>query len=173
MSGTKGTGSTRISSMSKMNRIKETLKIRIFGFAKIPLIWFVAPSVVEIGVDRTEIVIPLTRRTRNHLKSMYFGTLAIGADLAGGVLFMNLMAEAGLKASFVFKDMSAQFLKRADGDVHFVSLSGKDVQALIKRVAESPDRQEVPVVIHATVPKKYGDEPVAVFKLTLSVKRSK
>ena len=172
MSGTKGTGSTRISSMSKMNRIKETLKIRIFGFAKIPLIWFVAPSVVEIGVDRTEIVIPLTRRTRNHLKSMYFGTLAIGADLAGGVLFMNLMAEAGLKA-FVFKDMSAQFLKRADGDVHFVSLSGKDVQALIKRVAESPDRQEVPVVIHATVPKKYGDEPVAVFKLTLSVKRSK
>ena len=159
--------------MNRWTRIKETLKIRIFGYTQIPLIWYVAPTVLEVGVERTEIMIPLTRRTRNHLKSMYFCTLAIGAYLAGGVLFMNLMAEAGLKASFVFKDMSAQFLKRADGDVHFVSLSGKDVQALIKRVAESPDRQEVPVVIHATVPKKYGDEPVAVFKLTLSVKRSK
>lgn len=159
--------------MNRWTRIKETLKIRIFGFAKIPLIWFVSPSVLEVGIERTEIVIPLTRRTRNHLKSMYFGTLAIGADLAGGVLFMNLMAEAGLKASFVFKDMSAQFLKRADGDVHFISLSGKDVQALIERVKTSPDRQEATVVINATVPKKYGDDPVAIFKLTLSVKRLK
>jgi acyl-coenzyme A thioesterase PaaI-like protein len=159
--------------MNRLKRIKETLKIRVFGFVKIPLIWLVSPSVIDVGVERTEIVIPLNRRTKNHLNSMYFGALAIGADLAGGVLFMNLMAEAGIKASFVFKDMSAQFLKRADGDVHFVSLSGKDVQALIKRVVESPERQETTVVITATVPKKYGEEPVAIFHLTLSVKRLK
>lgn len=159
--------------MNRWTRIKETLKIRIFGYTQIPLIWYVAPTVLEVGVERTEIMIPLTRRTRNHLKSMYFGSLAIGADLAGGILFMNLMAKAGLKASFVFKDMSAQFLKRADGDVHFVSLSGTDVQALIQRVIDSPERQEATVVIHATVPKKYGDDPVAIFKLTLSVKRLK
>lgn len=84
---------------------------------------------------------------------------------------MNLMAKEGLKASFVFKDMSAQFLKRADGDVHFVSKSGQDVAELIKRVTESPERQETTVEIKALVPKKYGDEPVAIFRLTLSVKR--
>ena len=157
--------------MNKLGQIKETLKVRAFGFLQIPLIWFVNPSVVAIGIEHTEIVIPLNRRTRNHLKSMYFGTLAIGADLAGGLLFMNLMAKEGLKASFVFKDMSAQFLKRADGDVHFVSKSGHDVAELIKRVAESPERQETTVEIKALVPKKYGDEPVAIFRLTLSVKR--
>ena len=157
--------------MNKLEQIKETLKVRAFGFLQIPLIWFVNPAVVSVGIEHTEIVIPLNRRTRNHLKSMYFGTLAIGADLAGGLLFMNLMAKERLKASFVFKDMSAQFLKRADGDVHFVSKSGKEVAELIKRVAESPERQETTVEIKALVPKKYGDEPVAIFRLTLSVKR--
>ena len=157
--------------MNLINRIKQTLFVRVFGFTQIPLIWFVAPSVIDVGVDHTEIVIPLNRRTRNHLKSMYFGSLAIGADLAGGLLFMNLMAESKLKASFVFKDMTAQFLKRADGDVHFISKSGKDVQALVERAKNSPERQEATVEIAATVPKKYGAEPVAIFKLTLSVKR--
>lgn len=157
--------------MNKLNQIKETLLVRAFGFTKIPLIWWVNPSVIAVGVDRTEITIPLNRRTQNHLKSMYFGALAIGADLAGGLLFMNLMRKAGFKASFVFKDMSAQFLKRADGDVHFVSTSGKEVEALVKRVSESPERQETVVEIKALVPTKYGDEPVAIFKLTLSVKR--
>jgi acyl-coenzyme A thioesterase PaaI-like protein len=157
--------------MKKLEQIKETLKVRAFGFLQIPLIWFVNPSVIAVGIDHTEIVIPLNRRTRNHLKSMYFGTLAIGADLAGGLLFMNMMAKERLKASFVFKDMSAQFLKRADGDVHFVSTSGKEVAELIKRVAGSPERQETVVEIKALVPKKYGDEPVAIFRLTLSVKR--
>jgi acyl-coenzyme A thioesterase PaaI-like protein len=157
--------------MNKFEQIKETLKVRTFGFTKIPLIWWVNPSVKSVGVERTEIIIPLTRRTQNHLKSMYFGALAIGADLAGGLLFMNLMSKEGLKASFVFKDMTAQFLKRADGDVHFVSDSGKGVQELVRRVSESPERQETKVEIKALVPKKYGDEPVAIFTLTLSVKR--
>lgn len=157
--------------MNKLEQIKETMKVRAFGFTKIPLIWWVNPSVKAVGVERTEIVIPLTRRTQNHLKSMYFGALAIGADLAGGLLFMNLMSRANLKASFVFKDMTAKFLKRADGDVHFVSESGQAVQELVRRVTESPERQETVVEIKALVPKKYGDEPVAIFTLTLSVKR--
>ncbi len=33
--------------------------------------------------------IPLGWRTRNHLGSMYFGALATGADLVGGLLVME------------------------------------------------------------------------------------
>jgi hypothetical protein len=157
--------------MNRLEQLKETLKVRAFGFLQIPLIWFVNPSVIAVGVDHTEIVISLNRKTRNHLKSMYFGALAIGADLAGGLLFMKLLNESKVKVSFVFKDMSAQFLKRADGDVHFVCKNGKDVVDLINRVKSSPERQETTVEIKALVPKKYGEEPVAVFKLTLSAKR--
>lgn len=159
--------------MSSWQQVKETFKVRAFGFTQVPLIWWVTPRVVTVGIERTEIVIPLNRRTKNHLKSMYFGALAIGADVAGGLLCINLLRDKGLKASFAFKDMEAKFLKRADGDVHFVSESGLAVQELINRVASSPDRQETVVEIKALVPKKYGTEPVATFRLTLSVKRLK
>jgi acyl-coenzyme A thioesterase PaaI-like protein len=154
-----------------MQNIFETAKVRLFGFMQIPMIWFVSPHVICVGADRTEIVIPLTRRTRNHLKSMYFGALAVGADLAGGLLFMNLMQKNKLKLSFVFKDMQAQFLKRADGDVHFVCTSGQDVEALIARLKDSPERHETKVEIKALVPTKYNDDPVATFVLTLSAKK--
>ena len=157
--------------MLSRTQIIETMKVRAFGFMKIPLIWWVTPSVIAVGVERTEIKIKLNRRTQNHLKSMYFGALAIGADLAGGLLLIKLMREKRLKASFVFKDMEAKFLKRADGDVHFVCDSGPDVAKLIENVIQSPERQETVVEIKALVPTKYALEPVAIFRLTLSVKR--
>jgi hypothetical protein len=158
--------------MLSLTQIKETLGVRLFGLIKIPLIGFVSPTVLCVGVKRTEIRIKLRRRTWNHLKSMYFGALAIGADLAGGLLCMKLLRQNNVRASFVFKDMQVNFLKRADGDVHFVCESGHDVAALIERVKNSPERQETTVVIHALVPEKYANEPVATFRLTLSVKRS-
>ena len=159
--------------MLNLDQIKETLKVRAFGYTQIPLIWWVKPVVLSVSTEKTEIKIALTRRTRNHLKSMYFGTLAIGADLSGGLLCIKLLRDAGVRASFVFKDMEAKFLKRADGDVHFVSTSGKAVAEMVKKVSTSTERHECPVEIHALVPSKYGDDPVATFRLTLSVKKSK
>ena len=158
--------------MMNLQQLKETMKVRAFGFFKIPLIWFVKPTVICVGEERTEIRIALGKNTQNHLKTMYFGALAIGADLAGGILCLNLLREKGVKASFVFKDMEAKFLKRADGDVHFVCESGRDVAKLVDRVTQSPERQEVVVNINALVPSKYGTDPVATFRLTLSVKRA-
>ncbi|HEY8887948.1 MAG TPA: DUF4442 domain-containing protein, partial [Gallionella sp.] len=57
-----------------------TLGLRLFGFAKIPMMLYVRPSVMEISNERVVVRIPLTRRTRNHLGSMYFGALSVGAD---------------------------------------------------------------------------------------------
>lgn len=157
--------------MNLFRRLIETAKVRSFGFFKIPLIWMIRPIVLEVGINRTEIKVPLQRITKNHLGSMYFGALAIGADLAGGLLFMNLTRSKKLKTSFVFKDMQASFLKRADGDVHFTSTCGNEVSQLIEKLTASPDRHECKVEILATVPSKFGDEPVAKFTLTLSAKR--
>lgn len=157
--------------MLTFKQLVDTMKVRAFGFTKVPLIWWVTPFVLKLDVERTEILIKLSRRTRNHLKSMYFGALAIGADVAGGLLCIDLLRISGVKASFVFKDMEAKFLKRADGDVLFVCESGRAVEALVERVRTTAERQETMVEIKALVPSKYGDDPVAIFRLTLSVKR--
>ena len=93
-------------------RWKQTLLVRYFGITKIPLIFFVKPQVLQLNQSQCMIKIPLRRRTRNHLMSMYFGVLAVGADLAGGLLAMQMLARSDHKINLVFKDMHADFLKR-------------------------------------------------------------
>jgi acyl-coenzyme A thioesterase PaaI-like protein len=152
-------------------RIRGTILLRTFGFLKVPLIWWVQPQVIELNDQRTVIKIPLTRRTKNHLKSMYFGTLCVGADCAAGIYCFDLFRKSGKKVSFAFKDVSAQFLKRADGDVVFTCTAANQIKELADLVLNSTERHETPVDVIATVPAKYGTEPVATFKLTLSAKR--
>jgi acyl-coenzyme A thioesterase PaaI-like protein len=150
--------------------LRETLFVRTFGLVKIPLIFFLGPSVLELSEQRTVVRVPLTFRTKNHLGSMYFGALCIGADLAGGLLAMKLGRERSKKFSLAFKDVEGKFTKRADGDVHFVCEQGTEIRALIDKAISTGERQNMPVRVNALVPSKYGTEPVAQFTLTLSIR---
>ncbi len=156
-----------------LSYLKETLLLRAFGLFKIPLIFFVGPSVVNLNDKECEVVIPLNRRTRNHLNSMYFGTLAIGADCAGGLMAMQAIKKSGKKISMVFKDFKADFLKRPEADVHFICKDGAKTQKQVKQVIQSGERVSQIVHIIATTPKISGDEPVAKFELNLSLKLQK
>jgi acyl-coenzyme A thioesterase PaaI-like protein len=151
--------------------MSETTKLRLWTLAKIPLLFFLRPSVVEADEGRTVIRIPLSRRSRNHLGSMYFGALCAGADLAGALTAMRRIDASGRRISLVFKDVKAQFFKRAESDVLFSCEDGEAVAGLLRRAIESGEREELPVRIVATVPDKLGAEPVAEFVLTLSLKR--
>ena len=150
--------------------MNQTLGVRLWAFKNVFLLFFVKPSVLELNERRCEVRVPLNWRTRNHLRSMYFGALCIGADCAGGLIAFHLMAKAKAKVSFVFKDMKAEFLKRPEGDVHFSCEDGPAIQALMERTLASGEREEATVHVIARVPKKLGDEPVARFALTLSLK---
>ena len=151
--------------------MSETMRLRLWTLAKIPLLFFLRPSVVAVTESATVIRIPLTRRSRNHLGSMYFGALCAGADLAGALTAMRRIDASGRRISLIFKDVQAQFLKRAEGDVLFSCEDGQAVAALVARAVESGEREELPVRVVATVPDKLGAEPVARFELTLSLKR--
>ncbi len=152
---------------------KATMGLRLFGLKKVPLIWYVRPSVEEVTEELISIKIPLKRRNKNHLNSLYFGVLAVGADCAAGILAMNCIEQSGYDVSLVFKDFKANFLKRAEGDTIFTSTAGKEVTKLVEKAIETGERVEMPVEVTATVPDKLGDEPVAKFVLTLSLKRRK
>ncbi len=69
-------------------KTRETLSLRLFGLTRIPLLFYVGVSVAEISPERMVIRIPLKRRTKNHLGSMYFGALCVGADCAPGAFAM-------------------------------------------------------------------------------------
>lgn len=152
--------------------LKDTLFLRGFGLMKIPMLFFISPSVVELSETRCVVKVPLSRRTMNHLRSMYFGALAAGADCAGGLIAMRLIQSEGEgKVSLIFKDFHAEFLKRAEGDVFFTCEQGEEIQELVRKAIETGERENLAVRVTATVPSRLGDEPVARFVLTLSLKR--
>jgi len=123
-------------------------------------------------LDQSQCIIriPLRQRTQNHLKSLYFGVLAVGADLASGLLAMHMISRSSHKISLVFKDIQADFLKRVDADAIFTCTDGEKIDALIQKVVDSGERHHQSINIQVTAPDKYGDEILANFTLTLSLK---
>ena len=147
-----------------------TWQIRLFGLRYIPLIFFCRPVVIGISTTSIEVKIPLRHRTKNHLKSMYFGVLSVGADVTGGFLAMKYIKSSKSRISLIFKDFHADFLKRAEGHVHFKCDDGIAIQKLVKNAEKLNTRQNLPISIIARVP-AISEEPVAKFVLTLSIKK--
>lgn len=153
-----------------MSKLTDTLKLRAFGLLKIPMLFVAQPVVIEASEKRSEIKIPLGYWTKNHLNSMYFGVLAMGADCAGGLLAMNMIGRSKKNIQLVFKDFKADFLKLAKADTHFICEEGEKSLKALKETIKTKKRVNVPLHITATTPEMSGDEPVAKFVLTLSLK---
>lgn len=151
----------------------DTVKLWIFGFLKVPMIFWLRPKIITLTKETAVIKISLTRRSKNHLKSMYFGALCVGADVAGGIQMMNVLGQDIKKISFAFKDVKGEFLKRPEADVYFSCHDGKLIAQTIQKAFQSHERENVEVHIIATTPSLLGDEPVARFTLTLSIKEKR
>ncbi len=151
-------------------KIKQTTYVRLFGLTKIPLIWFISPVIEKLDELETIVKIPLKRKTKNHLNSMYFGVMCAAADIAGGLCAMKHIQDSGKKISLSFKDFKAEFHKRAEADTYFINNQGQEIKEFVEKVIASGERMNMPVEVVATTPTKFGDEPVATFTLTLSLK---
>ena len=139
----------------------------LLGFAKIPIMGFVKPRLVTLNDQEASVKIRLRRRTKNHLNSMYFGALAVGADVAAGLHAFYFAEQMGKKVSFAFKGMNAQFLMRAESDILFVSEDGAKVSDAMNRSLESGERINEPINVLA---KNTKNEVVATFEMIVSVK---
>jgi hypothetical protein len=154
-----------------IENLKTTAFIRFFGATLNPLVAIVSPTVVEMSETRTVLKIPLNYVTRNHLRTMYFGALNIGAELSIAILAFKLTRESKHRIDFLFKDFKAQYLKRAEGDVHFICEQNAEVRAQIEEAEGSDERITRQYRAYAIVPSKDPNEVIAEFELSLSVRR--
>src|SRR5512138_409614 len=151
--------------------LKETALLRLVSL-RIPTLLFLGPRVVELDEEGCAIEIPLGWRSRNALiGAMYFGALCAGADLAAGFPAARLIFGRHRAVRLVFGELHAEFLKRADGDVLFRSRDGRRVAEAVRKADATGERVTLPVEVVATVPSRHGDEPVARFALSLSLRR--
>lgn len=154
--------------MSDLKRAKRLLWF--FTRFKIPMMGHVKPTLISIDHEKAVFRIRLRRRTKNHLGSMYFGALAIGADLAGGFHAFYLSDIQNIKLSLAFKNFKADFIKRPMGDVYFVSDEGAKVQQMIDETLATGERVTNDIKIDAYTDYFENQELVASFILGLSIK---
>jgi len=148
---------------------KETAAVRALGL-RIPVLLFIGPRVLELDDEGAAVGVPLGWRTRNHVGSMYVGVMAAAADLASGMNAFSLIRSRYRQVVPVFKYASMEFLKRADGDTVFRTREGRRIAGAMEQAVRTGQRVTLPVEVVATVPSRYGDEPVARFTMGLSVK---
>lgn len=146
---------------------KIQLKLFLLGLFKIPIIGFARPKVISIDGENVIVKIKLNRRTKNHLNSMYFGALAIGADIAGGIHVFYFSEIFNKKISFSFKGMNAEFIKRAESDVYFSINEGKIIQEAIEESSKTGERINKRIQVIAS---NSDEEIVSRFEMITSLK---
>ncbi|MCW8397527.1 hypothetical protein OQJ26_01830 [Legionella sp. PATHC038] len=141
-----------------------------FSHFQVPLIGYLKPRLIKLTDTEIIICLPLNRRSRNHLNSMYFGALSVGADLAGGLHSFYHASQKKLNPSIVFKSFQAQFLRRPESDVYFVCDEGAKVEAMLEESQKTGERITQPIQIKAYTDYPAFTELAAEFTLELSVK---
>lgn len=152
--------------------LRDTVFLRLFALWNVPLIAFVRPRILEVNSESLRMLIPLRRRTKNHLGSMYFGSLMIGADVAAAYYAVKLISQSREKIDFVFKSSEGRFLKRPTADVVFICNQGQDIQRLVDRAIATGERVDTELTVFATVP-SLSPEVVAEMTMVLSLKKRK
>lgn len=154
-------------SKGKMTIGKMRWLIFLLGKLKIPMIGYLNPKLMVLNDEMVDVRIKLRRRSKNHLKSMYFGSLAVGADLAAGIHAFYFAENMGKKVNFAFKSMEGQFLKRAETDIHFRMNDGLRVKNIIEEAYSTQERINKMVHVDAV---DLNNEIVAQFKMEISVR---
>lgn len=151
------------------NQLFKKMKRNLFllGKLKIPMLSYTGVKLIELNDNEAKVSIKLKRRTKNHLNSMYFGALAVGADVAGGIHAFYYAEKMNKKISFAFKGMNAQFLKRAETDCVFVSNDGKKVEDAVLLSIKTQERVNETTKVVAY---NLANEVVAEFEMIVSIK---
>jgi hypothetical protein len=123
-----------------------------------------------VGEERSQLRIRNNYRTRNHLNVVYFGALCMGAEAVIALHVLDEIRKDG-KLDFLFKDFNAKFLKRAEADVLFTCEDGYAIREMVKTARATKERQSMTFKSYATTPSMTGNEKIAEFTLTLSIKQ--
>ncbi len=158
--------------MQHSSRIKKLERfIRILSLLKVPLLGLSGPRVVDLTSTKAVVQLPLKFLTKNHLGSMYFGALTMGAELSIAVKLLARMREERLPINFIFKDFSCEFHKRAEEDVQFITESVAEIDKLIEEALRTGDRVNGTFEGYA-IGVSHPENRLMSYRVTISIKKT-
>ena len=141
-------------------------QIDLMGTNTIPLIGFVSPLLTVLNDKTSKVKIQLNNQTKNHVNSLYFGAMAVGADVAGGVHAFHYAEQYNKTPSFAFKSVNSEFVLRAESDCTFVCNDGLKVKAAVIRSIDTGERVNETVYVSVF---NNAMEVVAMYEMVISV----
>jgi len=103
----------------------------------IPLAGGLGVRVVDVSDTRAELAMPLRRRARNHVGSMYFGAQMTLADLSAGVLIFRRFPPGPYGA--LIKRVEADFLAKAKTEIRCICTLAPETGAVFEAVRTSAE----------------------------------
>ena len=153
--------------MNEVSLTKMRWRLFLLGVLKIPMIHYVRPKLIFCNDEEMQIKIPFRRRTKNHLNSMYFGALNIGADLAAGLFVYYLGERMSRTVTLAFKSSKADFLKIPESHVFFHCAKGNFIREKIYEASQNGERVNFSLPVTA---KNVAGEVVAEFDMEVSIR---
>jgi hypothetical protein len=98
---------------------------------------------------------------------MYFGALAVGADVAAGIHAFYFADKHNKKISFSFKSMKVEFIQRAETNITFFCGQGELIQKAFLESCNEKQRKNQLIEVSAF---DLNNELVAQFSMELSIK---
>jgi len=147
------------------------LKYSLYFMTKIPMIFRARPRIQRLDREEIQILIPFRRRNRNHVNSMYLGALVVGADLAAGLLAVEVTRGGRGRVTPIFKDIKGEFFRRTEDDAVFICREGAAIRSMAEEAIRSGERVTAPITVSVYESKRLQDEPSARFELSLSLKK--
>jgi len=155
--------------MNDLSLSKMRWKLFLLGVFKIPMINYVRPKLISCSDNEMCIRIPYRRRTKNHLNSMYFGAMNVGADLAAGLFVFYHSERIKKKVSLAFKSAKGEFIKRPESHVDFICDKGVLIQTKMEEAINTNARTNFSLPVEA---RNTEGELVALFEMVVSIRMS-
>ena len=147
------------------------LKYTLYFYFRIPMIARAHPSILRLDREEIHVLIPYRRRNKNHVNSLYLGALVVGADLAAGLLAVEVTRGGSGRITPIFKDIKGEFFRRTEDDALFICRDGALIRSMAEEALKSGERVTKPITVHVYEYSRRQDEASARFELALSVKK--
>lgn len=149
-----------------LSLIKSPFKFQLFLLTKIPTALISGVKIKTVNDAKAVITIKFSYWNKNPFKSMYFACLSMAAEMATGILAMLHCCDTNI--SLLVLDLSADFQKKAIGNITFICDEGKQIKAAIEKAKEN--LEEGSTVKVKTIGTNEKGEVVAIFNFTWTFK---
>ena len=150
-----------------LKSINNPFRFALFLLVKLPIGFLAGLRLVQATPTQAVVCIKYQYITKNPFHSIYFGCLAMAAELASGTL--GLVYSMGLfpEVSMLVVHMEADFIKKGKGRVYFTCTDG---EMLGQAARETRATGESRTVIATSIGRDINGFEIARFKITWSFK---